>query len=288
MIKKFSKSSIFALAASLFIFTLSSCTEEVILPEGPTVTISQGTTVTLLPGEQLTLNASAVANASLTKVEVFKNGGLVSTSSITLEILNFSFPVFKYTPVAAEQGTDITFKFVATDKNAKTGEASFVLKVGTIPAEKALAYEATGSVLGNKIGPATAKSAWSLVTNQRKAFDEDSDSDMQNPSIATGTVAQQWIKGWDGESETMFVKLANTYDYANATVEKITAAYVLGTPTKTVRDLVVGQIYVAKLRNKAAYAIIKITKVDNAVASGSSRIEEIQFSYKKELATTGN
>jgi hypothetical protein len=266
-----------AFAAALF---LASCggEEEIITPPAPTVTIEQGTEIEVNAGEEVLIKATAVANANLSQAVIYKDQVAVATYPFSAEIQNFSFPDFRYTTTAAERGQSIVLTFEATDVNAKSGEANFTINV---KAETPLAYERTGGILSNRIGPDS--SAWDLTTNTR--LPGSATGDMQNPSIATGSTAQQWIKGWDSETTTMYLK-ANDFNYDNATVEGVAARYAEGTGTAQVRELAVGDIYIAKLRNKDAYAVIKITRVDEPVTAGS-RVERIEFTYKKVSANSG-
>jgi uncharacterized protein YfaA (DUF2138 family) len=74
-------------------------------------------------------------------------------------------------------------------------------------------------------------------------------------------------------------------DYATATLEKIQDAYTKGSALSQVRNVAVNDLYVAKLRNKDNYAIIKVTKADNDIAN--SNAEVIEFVYKKAAENTG-
>jgi len=80
---------------------------------------------------------------------------------------------------------------------------------------------------------------------------------------------------WESKNGTIFVK-DNNFDYTNATIESATDAYTTGTPTETVTNPVVDDIYIAENHSKheVKYYVIKIDNIN--LING-----ELNFSYKK-------
>lgn len=270
----------FALGAVLLVTSCGTEDEPIITPDPPTISVADAngfTSSTVDAGASVTLAATAFGNAAIASAKIYVDQTEVKNYNPS-GIEQFGYPPYTYTTTADQKGKIMTITYTATDINGKQGEASYTL---TVSADTPMAYESTGSILGNLIGP--DQSAWNLVTNVREA--KSATSDMQNPSLATGTLEEQWIKGWNAETTTQYVK-SNAFNYDNATVEAAVASYAEGTPTSSVRNVVVGDIFIAKLRGKDAYAVIKMTRVDNRITTGS-HVEEMHFSYKKLAANTG-
>ncbi len=266
------------LAGFLFLASCGGEDEPIITPPAPTVSITEGSGSSVYVGEGIILNVTGVGQANIVRARTYRDQDIISEVALSAPIQNFQFPPFSYTTTQEDAGQNIEFTFEVTDENGKSGEASYTL---TVLAETPMAYDSVGAILGNRIGPDF--SAWNLVDNVREARDA-ATSDMQNPSIADGPASQQWIQGWDGENETVFVK-ANDYDYSNATVESAAAKFAEGTSLSQVRDLVAGDIYIAKLRGLEVYVPILITFVSDNIEGVNT--EEIIFSYKKETETAG-
>ena len=270
--------SIFSLLGLAALASCSGEDEPAITPAAPTVTIAQGTGSSAYPGDTLILNAEVNANANLRQVDVFRDQANIASYPLTADFLQFTVPEEEYIVSGPDAGQNITFTFEARDENDKIGIASHTLEVF---AETPMAYDSVGAILGNRIGE--DPSAWNLVDNLRLGRD-DAGADMQNPSFGTGTEEQQWIKGWDGENGTTFVK-SNNYDYENATVESATAAFAEGMSKQEVRDVQVGDIYIANMRDGGNYAVLYITAVSEDVPDDNP--EEIIFDYKKASETAG-
>ncbi len=94
----------------------------------------------------------------------------------------------------------------------------------------------------------------------------------------TSTVNDGWKNEWTSMNGTLFVK-ANSYNYANATLEAAIAAYNAGTPSQTVTNPAANDIYIAKLRGGNNYVVIKVT---NVVETTNDNLDKIEFSYKKQ------
>lgn len=262
---------------------LTSCggeDEPLITPPAPTISIEQGTQSSAYPGETLVLSAVVNGNATIVQADVYRDQVNIASYPLDANFQTFTIPEVEYTIPESDAGQVVTFTFEARDENDKTATAEYNL---TVLAETPMAYDSVGAILGSKIG--VAPSAWSLVSNERLGKDA-AGADMQNPSIGTGTVEQQWIKGWDGESSTTFVK-ANNFDYENATVEAAAATFADGTPTAEVRNVAVGDIYIANMRGAGNYAVIQVAAVSENIVNEETNTERILFNYKKETETAG-
>jgi hypothetical protein len=257
---------------------MTSC-EETEDSEAITITIGSGAIETADVGDTISFDVSIVAEAKLETFEIRKGTATLETIS---DFANPESDVyeFSYTVMAEDADKTLEFAFIVTDKKANEQTENYSVTIN--PIENPLSFENTGSILGNKIGP--DQSAWNLVDNVREAGS--ATSDMQNPSISTGTTEEQWIKGWDAETSTRFVK-SNDYNYEAASAESAATAYSNGTATDEVRNIEVGDIYIAKLRESNEYAVIKIVSIDDLITSGS-HIEEIEFDYKKSSESAGS
>lgn len=267
------------LLAVLTLFTSCEDTDGTV-DETISAVIGSGDVEEASVGDTIMFEVSIVAEDKLETIEVRKG-----TTTID-DVTDFDNPEshvydFIYVVEAADAGKTLEFAFIITDKKDVSITENYEVSINGLLT--LLEYEKSGSILGNKIGP--NESAWNLVTNVRESGS--ATSDMQNPSIGTGTEAEQWIKGWDAETSTMFVK-ANDYDYENAAVETAESTYASGSASGQVRDVAVGDIYIAKIRGGDEYAVIKITKVDDLITGGASHTEEIGFDYKKSSESAGS
>ena len=102
-----------------------------------------------------------------------------------------------------------------------------------------------------------------------------SGADMAN-SVGTANCVGGFVKGWVGQNSTTFVKV-NGSDYDNATLSSVAAAFSAGTTVSTVSNVVVGDVYIAKLRGTSTYAVLKVTAVTDAAGNN----DFIEFSVKK-------
>ncbi|MCK9482326.1 MAG: hypothetical protein M0R38_11265 [Bacteroidia bacterium] len=148
----------------------------------------------------------------------------------------------------------------------------------------------TVSATANETPLATTKDGafWHAGGSKDGAYDLDADKSVASNSAAANRDMTNNDKAGDAftgsftaANSTEFVK-ANSYDYANATVESAATAYAGGTASATVSNPQTNDIYIAKFRGGDDYVVIKITAVDpvnNDCACGNKG--KITFEYKK-------
>lgn len=104
------------------------------------------------------------------------------------------------------------------------------------------------------------------------------DKDMEN----TDAAGDPFTGSWTAANSTSYVK-DNGFDYNNATLEAAQTAFAAGSASGTVTNPAANDIYVARLRGGADYAVIKITNndpSDNTCACGNTG--KLSFDYKKQ------
>lgn len=212
----------------------------------PTSTGTQTTDITKKMGTAYTENG----NGEVSAIYFFK----VSTTDLA-------------TLLAANNGT-LTYKFTLTDQEAKETSATFTV---TIPAGTPLAVSKSGSFYHiSGVNPG----AWNLDGDAAVSVSGTaSTKSMKNTDAAGVTFTGSWTS--DAANGTMYVK-SNTFDFANATEELAMAAYALGTPSASVTNPAVGDIYIGK--KGTTYYAIKITAFDT---TSKGNLGKISFDYKK-------
>ncbi len=164
------------------------------------------------------------------------------------------------------------YEFTVTDNDNL--KASRTLRVTV--AGSATIQEFTGKRIYNRQG--TQNGAFDLVNNVSVASASNT-GDMQDN---TG-LPPVYQKGWtpDEGSNTTFVQ-QNNYDYDSASQSTAATAFASGTINNDIRNVVAGDIFIARLRGGSTYAIIKITQVnDNGQVGVGLNDDYIQFDYKK-------
>lgn len=163
-----------------------------------------------------------------------------------------------------------TYSFTVTDKNGST-----VTKTFDITVVQVMNTTVTGAFFHIQ---GSLQGSYDLVNDTAvSATEPDNVKDMRNTDLAAAT----FTGSWESANSTEFVK-DNSFDYANASVQSATAAFAAGTASTTVVNPANGDIYIAKLRGSAQYAVIQITNVDptdNTCNCGNPG--KITFDYKK-------
>lgn len=166
-----------------------------------------------------------------------------------------------------------SYTFSVTDKDGNTDQVSFTV---TVEANATPMTNETNGAFFHIAG--SLEGAYDLVNGTVVAASGSAaDKDMENTDQAGAT----FTGSWEAANSTMYVK-ANSFDYANATVEAAAAAYAGGTAAASVNNPADGDIYVAKLRGGSTYAVIKIVNVDatdNTCSCGNTG--KITFDFKK-------
>lgn len=266
---------VLVIAAGSMIFT--SCSKDETKP-APTISVTNNKTtylITATADTTITFNVTVKAEAEIDQFTIKKTVGSTTTSygnptgysGKTDYVYNFQET---FTP---SMSYPISFTFKVIDKEGQEASITVTIEKINSPTTTPLNTEITNGVIWNLIGP--NKGAWDLVNNVGVSSSEpDANKDMKN----TTTVNDGWKNEWTSMNGTMFVK-ANSYDYNNATLEAAVAAYNAGTPSTTVTNPAVGDIYIAKLRGGNTYVVIKVTNID---VTANDNLDKIEFSYKKQ------
>ena len=232
--------------------------------------------MTVTPGETVSVTATfAEGDKKLASLDVTESTDMGGAASVELDGSSNNF-VYEGTVPSDAGGTTITITFTVKDKKDNESSVDLVLTV-----ETPFANEVTTGVVNNVQGPSAG--AWDLVGDQAKlSNDSDADKDLvDQTSASTGAFLSG---GWAAGNATMFV-VANSYDYANATMESAESAYAAGTATSSLTndDLAKDNIIIAKLRGGTDYAVIKITEVydDGTDGGAGNNTDYRKFSYKK-------
>jgi hypothetical protein len=175
------------------------------------------------------------------------------------------------------------YYFAFTDGSAFAGPTNTTgILLG--PAKIFIVYgildETTGYRLNNIQGPNSG--AFDLITLSNKAAaDLAADKDMVDFDSTTAL----WDKSFSaGTSLTLYAKLPSTFDYIHATDLSIKHAYIsAGNATNTEAGIVLGDMYVAKLRTLTQYALIKVTFIsdESGTTGNGNNNEYMEFSVKK-------
>ena len=283
----------------LFITTLSvamfSCTKDDNNPDAPkpTLTVTELGTgaidqdLTVAPGAMLSFKWNALRTGGgsvLESFEIFQNGSNVTvplpktSNGETLPITNLpnKYESQYVDTIMFSAGSNLgitTYTFSLTDKDGSLVER--VINVTVANPTTPLAMEKTGEIY--HVG-GSLKGSWDLVADLAKgASDPAADKDIRNKDIA----GDPFTGSFNNTNNTMFVK-SNSFDYMNATEESAMAAYAAGTPSATVTNPAVGDMYIAKIRGGNTYMVIKIATIDaadNTCNCGNKG--KMTFTYKK-------
>jgi hypothetical protein len=266
----------------------SSCSKDETVA-APTVTIT-GVNVTITND---TLKLTAVDGKAPFGVTIdIKADGEIKAASLTKAAGTSSSTVAAFTKAATDAvgkttmsyslkdtlaAGKTTYTISVTDKKDQTVSQSLIVVVAApAPVTTPMTIEKTDGQLWNQNSPGIA--AWDIVGDVPvSAGDPSTTKDMANVTATSpGAIAAYF----EAKNSTMFVK-ANSFDYANATVEAATAAYAAGTPAMSASGVANNDIYIAKLRGGSDYAVIKITLVDpSSTVKSATNTGVINFSYK--------
>lgn len=252
----------------------NSCSkDDTVNPDKPAITINspaEGSSYTSGENVVLSLSISATQGIKHILIKYTPAGGSSNTvfDTITSGLplsLNF-VRTFKAGPVGNESYTitvtDNTSVAETKTVNIKSATGFTDEKLGTI-------YHIQGSLPG----------AYDLVGDRSRAvIDPDADKDMKNYDDVGF-----FSGGWAAANETKFVKVLG-FNYATGTKNDAVVAYEAGSPSASVVAPIANEIFIAKLRGNAQYAIIKIISKDilnndcNCLNTG-----KLYFSYKRTL-----
>jgi hypothetical protein len=274
----------------------TSCNKDETTLPAPVITFQNGTTSLVFNGtNSIDINVTIAAEGKIESVTL--NGpSLTGTGTTTTTITSkmgtsgnensngqtSATYLFKVSPTdltaAFINHTTLTYTFTITDQQSTTTTGSFTVTMQS--SGTPFAYENLNGVIWNIIG--ANPGSWDLVSNASViATGSETSKDMKNTTTVTTGWSNEWTAGTN--NNTLFVK-ANTFNYATGTSEAAATAYASGTPNAKVTGPVANDIYIAKLRGGANYAVIKIISV---VETTSDNLDKITFSYKKVAQTSG-
>lgn len=273
------KLKLFALGLIGASMMMTSCADDSEDPIGPNLSVTTngaaGSSIEVSSSDMLHFEWRADAgDAKLKTFEIYRDAQKLSIDStdndndLTNDISNSNNETYKDGVVLSALAGVYTFE--VTDKDGESSSVEITVSVGT-----SMNNEVTGAffhIAGTSFG------SYDLVAGTTVAASgANSLKDMAN----TDAAGDPFTGSWEALNATMFVK-ANSFDYANATVEAAAAAYANGTASAAVSNPVANDIYIAKLRGTNDYAVIKITAVDPADNTcNCGNTGKISFDYKK-------
>jgi hypothetical protein len=147
---------------------------------------------------------------------------------------------------------------------------------GTNTSATATTLYTTGAVYDVN-GP--SKGAFDLISNVGVSASSDNTTKDLKDLTTKGTVFDGTLYSGNGAT---FVKAATTFDFDNATVESITAAYTAGTATTTLAASQ-GDVWIIKTTRSSAtyYIAIQITDVKVETTSSTANDGYVLFDYRK-------
>ena len=271
------------MVAGALVFTSCKKDEEV---AAPTISFSGASSyeVALADSTRIVFNADIKADGkvdafTVTRTEVT---GTTETSGSPEDVsaakgetaYTYNFDeTFKATDFA---GIDkILYVFNVTDKEGASVSKTLTITLEQTNQETPFAQEITTGNFWHIQGP--NEGAWDLDGDALVASTGDvTTKSMINTDPADASSTSSFTGSWNSGNNTEFVK-DNSFDYANATVEAAGAAYAAGTPSGTVTNPAVDDIYIAK-KGTIIY-VIKITALTPEATKNNNG--QIKFSYKK-------
>lgn len=295
MKKVFNLSFMIAALAATTLFT--SCSKEEENPDKPMPTLSvevlniAGSEITVGKAEQLHFrwNAIKAGGGSDLKTLTISQQGINVTDLLPSTSKGNTFT----NSVLSLSGSDKT-QYVDTitlESGDNEGTTSYTFKIedkdGNVVTK---VIKVTVKANANETPLATIKDGafWHIQGTKEGAYNLVDDAAVASGAPVASKDMMNTDKGGDAftgsfkaGNDTRFVK-ANSYDYANATVESATSAYTAGTATDAITNPAANDIYIAKLRSGDDYVVIKITAVDAANNDcGCGNTGKITFEYKK-------
>ena len=247
--------------------------------------------ISFISGNNYTVNGSTINFSSQFKVGINANinamsGGYLKQFNVYRTINNLTTDIFD-TIINSVSFTDTRFyttsNQVATEKwyfkiTDNRGESKTIILTIFTAQITPLNCEFFG-VLYNSIGPFA--NSWDLISDASILLTApDSSADMQNTTTATSYAPYYFFNSWRALNTTRFKRL-NYFSYENAIMEDAVDAYsgtTISQPSSYANTVSTGIMYVAKLRGKNNYIIIR---VNNVIYTDSDSLDRIEFSYKK-------
>lgn len=166
--------------------------------------------------------------------------------------------------------------YTVTDAGGATVSATVAFTVGGGSTGTATT-EKTGNVY-NVNGP--NKGAYDLISDAGVSASSANTTKDLKDITAAGVTFDGALSSGNGAT---FVKAASSFDYANATVESITAAFAAGTALTSIPAPSVGDVYLVKTARgtTTSYIALKFTVVHAESTSSSANDGYVTFTYRK-------
>ncbi|MBU0764114.1 MAG: hypothetical protein KJ607_04685 [Bacteroidetes bacterium] len=163
------------------------------------------------------------------------------------------------------------WKHIVTAGNDETSFACFYVNV-----QRFLKVVRSG-VIWNTSGAST--NVWDMV--QHISCTGGSNDSVKDMIMTMGEEAGVTIAGWESQNGTLY-KRDVWFDYDNATeqttVDAITGGTITGLPKPYTYNVSEDDVYLVQIRNRAEYAVIKVTDVH---ITANDDLDRIGFEYRK-------
>lgn len=266
---------LFGFAALGFLSSCEAETEDELAPLLNLTTVGVSSSNTVVAGSTFNVEVTAAQNpTSGKKIDELEIQTPGADTTITVNAASYAAT---FTFDAPAVGVSHTYTFIITDNANKTTTKTVTVTGASGVVETPFGAEVVGAFF--HVG-GSLQGAYDLVaeTNVAAAGTE-ANKDMKNTDLAGNAFTGSWTTGT--ANGTLYVR-ANSFDYANGTVEEAIAAFEAGSSTSTILNPLAGNIIIAKLRGGSDYAVIEIVSVDAADNSCScGNTGKITFNFKK-------
>lgn len=270
--KKFKVFGLILLAGAI---AFTSCKKDE--PEGPTLSVTANKT-SAWQGDTITFTYTVASNAELEKLSYSTTASnLVPADEVALSGNSKNGTIDVVLPTSGVTEGTLTFTFTALDKDGEEYAATTTIAITLAPGTTSTPFNTTitGGTFYHIQG--SLQGAWDLDGDALvSASGVASTKSMKNTDAAGATFTGSWTS--DAANGTLFVETSTTY----SSIDQETAAsiYSGGTPSATVNNPAVNDVYVAK--KGSTYYVIQITALDpNDNTCGCANKGKISFTYKK-------
>lgn len=223
------------------------------------------------------VNPNTKKNLQSLKIQSFKNNSPVIDTLVSINSDSFlgSFTFNADSSYSVEE----KFTFTLLDKGGQTTIKSFVITTEVAPVTSTPFGTAVSGAFYHAQGSNGCTGGYDLVSGAAVAgAGVDADRDILNTDIA----AAAFTGSWESKNSTMYVK-DNSFNFASGSVQEAATAYAAGVASEIVTNPAINDVYIAKLRGGADYALITITSLDaNDVTCNASTFNKgkLGFDYK--------
>jgi hypothetical protein len=270
---------LFAIFSIAVLGFLSSCETDPTEDLSPLLTITTSGlsgTNTIMEGSTYDVDITAAQNPTSTKK--LKELVVQTPGADTTVVIGAASYSNTFTFDAPLAGVTHTYTFILKDNdNVTITKTLTVTGTGVVVVSTPFGAEVVGAFFHIE---GSLQGAYNLVDEATVAVaGTETFKDMKNMNIAGANFTGSWTTGTG--NGTLYVR-ANSFDYANGSVEDAMAAYAGGNAGGTMLNPLSGNVFIAKLRGGSNYAIIKIVTIDpnnNDCACGNKG--KITFNFKK-------